>query len=107
MKIKRTCAPTMREALSLVKQEQGADAVILGNKKVPGGVEIISAIDYDESTINGGRANSALPNIAKLHPEPTESNLPTPPNKPILIRQNNIDLASDNWVGSLVTDKQN
>ena len=35
MKIKRTFAPTMREALSLVKQEQGADAVILGNKKYP------------------------------------------------------------------------
>ena len=107
MKIKRTFAPTMREALSLVKQEQGADAVILGNKKVPGGVEIISAIDYDESTINGGQANSALPNIAKLHPEPTESNLASQPNKPILSRQNNSDLASDTWVGSLVTDQQN
>ena len=38
MRIKRTFAPTMRDALQLVKQEQGADAVILGNKKVPGGV---------------------------------------------------------------------
>lgn len=48
MKIKRTFAPTMREALILVKQEQGDDAVILGNKKVPGGVEILSAVDFDE-----------------------------------------------------------
>jgi flagellar biosynthesis protein FlhF len=107
MKIKRTFAPTMREALLLVKQEQGADAVILGNKKVPGGVEIISAIDYDESTINGGQANSALPNIAKLHSEPSESNLATQQNKPVLSRQTNSDLASDTWVGSLVTDQQN
>ena len=48
MRIKRTYAATMREALALVKQEQGADAVILGNKKVPGGVEILSAIDFDQ-----------------------------------------------------------
>ena len=34
--------------LQLVKQEQGPDAVILGNKKVAGGVEILSAIDFDE-----------------------------------------------------------
>jgi flagellar biosynthesis protein FlhF len=47
MRIKRTYAATMREALALVKQEQGPDAVILGNKKVPGGVEILSAIDFD------------------------------------------------------------
>ncbi len=47
MRIKRTYAATMREALAMVKQEQGPDAVILGNKKVPGGVEILSAIDFD------------------------------------------------------------
>lgn len=52
MKIKRTFAPSMREALNLVKLEQGDDAVILGNNKVPGGVEIISAIDYDQVGIN-------------------------------------------------------
>lgn len=42
----------MREALNIVKLEQGDDAVILGNNKVPGGVEIISAIDYDQAQIN-------------------------------------------------------
>jgi len=52
MRIKRTYAPTMREALLLVKQEQGVDAVILGNKKVPGGVEILSAIDFDEVALS-------------------------------------------------------
>jgi flagellar biosynthesis protein FlhF len=107
MKIKRTFAPTMREALSLVKQEQGADAVILGNKKVAGGVEIISAIDYDESTINGGQTNSAPSNISELRPAPSELNLAAQANKPILSRQTNSDLASDTWVGSLVTDQQN
>lgn len=52
MRIKRTYAATMREALALVKKEQGADAVILGNKKVPGGVEILSAIDFDHQASN-------------------------------------------------------
>ena len=52
MRIKRTYAATMREALAQVKQEQGPDAVILGNKKVPGGVEILSAIDFDHQSVD-------------------------------------------------------
>ena len=36
MRIKRTFAPTMREALQLVKQEQGPDAVILGALLIQG-----------------------------------------------------------------------
>ena len=51
MKIKRTFGATMREALAQVKAEQGADAVILGNKKVPGGVEILSTIDFDQQQL--------------------------------------------------------
>jgi flagellar biosynthesis protein FlhF len=107
MKIKRTFAPTMREALSLVKQEQGPDAVILGNKKVPGGVEIISAIDYDEAAVNGGQANNAYSNVSELRPTGSELNLSTRANKPVGNRQANNDLVSDTWVGSLVTDQQN
>ncbi|MFT5812035.1 MAG: flagellar biosynthesis protein FlhF [Rubritalea sp.] len=107
MKIKRTFAPTMREALSLIKQEQGADAVILGNKKVPGGVEIISAIDYDETTINGTQANSVPSNISELRPAPSELNPATQANKATLSKQTNSDIDSDTWVGSLVTDQQN
>lgn len=107
MRIKRTFAPTMREALSLVKQEQGADAVILGNKKVPGGVEIISAIDYDETAVNSGHANSTHSNISELRPPSSELNLSAQVNKPLSNRQTSHDLASDTWVGSLVTDQQN
>lgn len=103
MRIKRTFAPTMREALSLVKQEQGADAVILGNKKVPGGVEIISAIDYDESAMNETQAGS---NISELRPMIRESNSAVQASKTITNRQTTNDLASDTWVGSLVTDQQ-
>ena len=45
MKIKRFFAKDMRLALLQVKEELGADAVIMSNKKVAGGVEIVAAID--------------------------------------------------------------
>lgn len=37
----------MRTALNEVKEELGADAVIMSNKKVTGGVEIVAAVDSD------------------------------------------------------------
>jgi flagellar biosynthesis protein FlhF len=51
MKIKRFFAPDVRQAMRKVKDELGEDAVILSNRRVNGGVEIISAIDYDESML--------------------------------------------------------
>ena len=87
MQIKRTFAPTMREALALVKREQGADAVILGNKKVPGGVEILSAIDFDESAVSHLAAQAPAPEMA-APPAPAATS----------------DVASDAWVGTLLHD---
>lgn len=49
MKIKRYFAMNMREAIRKVREEQGPDAVILSNRRVEGGVEIMAALDYDES----------------------------------------------------------
>ena len=51
MKIKRFVAPDMRRAMRLVRDEQGPDAVILSNRRVSGGVEVVTAIDYDESLL--------------------------------------------------------
>ena len=51
MKIKRFFANDMRQAIRQVRQELGADAVILSNKSVEGGVEIIAARDYDERAV--------------------------------------------------------
>ncbi|MGL6296614.1 MAG: flagellar biosynthesis protein FlhF [Plesiomonas sp.] len=45
MKIKRFFAKDMREALDQVKEHLGPDAVIMSNKKVEGGVEIVAAFD--------------------------------------------------------------
>ncbi|WP_417596817.1 flagellar biosynthesis protein FlhF [Oceanospirillum sp.] len=51
MKVKRFFAPDMRQAMKLVRDEFGADAAILSNNKVAGGVEIVTAVDYDASIL--------------------------------------------------------
>ncbi len=45
MKIKRFVAPDMRQALRLVRETLGEDAVILSNKSTDEGVELTAAID--------------------------------------------------------------
>ena len=39
----------MRSALAEVKEVLGPDAVIMSNKKVTGGIEIVAAVDFSES----------------------------------------------------------
>jgi flagellar biosynthesis protein FlhF len=51
MKIKRFFAPDIRQAMRMVKEELGSDAVIMSNKSVDGGVEIVAARDFDEQMI--------------------------------------------------------
>lgn len=48
MKIKHYRAADMRQALKLVREAQGPDAVILSSRKVNGGVEVVAAVDYDD-----------------------------------------------------------
>src|SRR6056297_3036841 len=49
MKVKRFFAQTMAEALKQVSEQMGPDAVILSSRRVDGGVEIVTALDYDEN----------------------------------------------------------
>jgi len=49
MKVKRFFAQSMTEALKQVREQMGSDAVILSNRRVDGGVEIVTALDYDEN----------------------------------------------------------
>lgn len=51
MKIKRFQAKNMREAIRLVREEQGPDAVILSNRRVGNEIEVVAAVDYDASLI--------------------------------------------------------
>ncbi|THB64395.1 MAG: flagellar biosynthesis protein FlhF [Gammaproteobacteria bacterium] len=63
MKIKRTFAKNMKEALRKVREEHGDDAVILSNKKTENGYEVISAIEYDEDLINTAADSKEQTNI--------------------------------------------
>lgn len=51
MKIKRVFAKDMRQGIRRVREELGEDAVILSNRKVEDGVEIVVGIDYDEASL--------------------------------------------------------
>jgi flagellar biosynthesis protein FlhF len=51
MKVKRFYAANIREAMRKVREELGAEAVILSNRRVSDGLEIIAAIDYDEKLL--------------------------------------------------------
>ncbi len=48
MKIKRFFAKDMRTALKEVKETLGADAVIMSNKKLADGIELVAAIDEND-----------------------------------------------------------
>ena len=49
MKVKRFSASNMQQALRLVSQELGADAVIISSKKVDNGIEVVAALDYQSA----------------------------------------------------------
>ncbi|ACA85919.1 flagellar biosynthesis protein FlhF [Shewanella woodyi] len=71
MKIKRFLAKDMRTALAQVKETLGSDAVIMSNKKVTGGIEIVAAVDYDEPKPNLQKApkTPATPSFMDLAEE--------------------------------------
>jgi len=51
MKLKRYTAPDIRQAMAKVREELGPDAVILSNRKIDSGIEIIAAMDYDDAIV--------------------------------------------------------
>ena len=59
MKIRRFFATDMRSALRQVRSAHGAEAVILSSRACEGGVEIISAIDYDEALVRQAASEEA------------------------------------------------
>ena len=66
MKIKRFLAPDMRQAMRDVRAEQGAEAVILSTRRLEEGIEIIAAVDYDESLMREAtRHNTPAPCSAR------------------------------------------
>ena len=70
MKIKRFVASDMRQAMKLVREEQGPDAVILSTRRLPEGIEIIAALDYDEALVREAARHGT--------PAPGSDEAPTP-----------------------------
>ncbi|MEJ1141684.1 flagellar biosynthesis protein FlhF [Stenotrophomonas sp. CCNWLW162] len=69
MKIKRFVAADMRSAMNLVRKEHGPDAVILSNRRIEEGIEIVAAANYDESAVQraleASRRDIAPPPVPK------------------------------------------
>jgi flagellar biosynthesis protein FlhF len=57
--IRRYVANDMREALTSIRADLGADAVMLSSRKLPNGVEVIAAVDYDGSLFGDAKADAA------------------------------------------------
>ena len=51
MKIKRYVDKDMRLVLRRIRKDQGPDAVILSNRRVDEGIEVIAAVDYDQALV--------------------------------------------------------
>lgn len=60
MQVKRFFAADMRTAMKLVRDELGADASIIGNRRVAGGVELTAALDYQVPAAPTRQPNPAL-----------------------------------------------
>ena len=69
MKIKRFVASDMRSAMNLVRKEHGPDAVILSNRRIEEGVEIVAAANYDESAVQRA-LEAARKDVAPPAPRP-------------------------------------
>lgn len=52
MRVKRFLAPDMRQALRMVHEDQGPDAVVLSSRRSAAGIELLVALEYDEQLVS-------------------------------------------------------
>ena len=79
MKIKRFFAKDMRTAMIEVKEVLGADAVIMSNKKVVGGIEIVAAVDYQAQAAEEAKASEPLNQLKEDRVQLSSKNGPSTP----------------------------
>jgi flagellar biosynthesis protein FlhF len=70
MKIVRHIAPDMRQAMRSIREQLGDDAVILSSRRIPEGVEVTAAIDFDATSLQG--AMNAPAETLTATPLPTQ-----------------------------------
>src|SRR5690554_3302098 len=71
MRVKRFFAADMRSAMKLVRDEMGADASIIANRRVAGGIELTAALDYEAPRLTP--PTPGLDTELKKTPEPNLS----------------------------------
>jgi len=64
MKLKRFYASDTGKAMRLIREAFGPDAVILSNQRVDGGVEVVAAIDYDETVLSDPTVITETPKVS-------------------------------------------
>ncbi|MGV6816986.1 MAG: flagellar biosynthesis protein FlhF [Thiotrichales bacterium] len=80
MKIRRFFAPDSRKALRMVQAELGEDAIIISNRSVDGGVEILAAEDFDEELSKRGELDTSEASFVAAAPKATAPVAETPAN---------------------------
>jgi flagellar biosynthesis protein FlhF len=70
MKITRHTAKDMRQALRLVRDQLGPEAVILTSKRTPFGVEVTAAIDFDAARVEAQARTAQAPPAGPGSAEP-------------------------------------
>ncbi|WP_374486234.1 flagellar biosynthesis protein FlhF [Zoogloea sp.] len=80
MNVKRYFAKTAREALRMLKDDLGPDAVVLSNRAVNGGVEILALPAGDVASMQSAqRARSQAQAMPAAAPAPAPAAAPKPP----------------------------
>jgi len=112
MKIKRVFAQDMRQAIRKVREELGPEAVILSSRNVEGGVEVVSAVDYDERVIQAAAAERA-PEPAMPRPslfaqalenaQRREPPAPSKPAKPVEAARSRLNIAIDDDLSDAIS----
>ncbi len=87
MKIKRFFAPDSRKALRMVQEALGEDAIIISNRRVDDGVEILAAEDFDDELAKLGELDTATASFGGSVTPETPRQKPAP--KPEAAQPNN------------------
>lgn len=70
MRLKLYRAPSMAEAMAGVRAELGPEALILGSRRVPGGIEITAALEPDEPSLPPADATPPARSQLEFHGVP-------------------------------------
>ena len=97
MKIRRITAPDMRQAIRRVREELGADAVILSNKRIDEGVEIVAALDVDAALSAAVKTPASAVASQEADAPAVNASLAWPP-RPVTPSVSRLDLWEDDPV---------